>query len=169
MKRCLEEKWNMAGNVRRFLSAEKSYTEAYRCLLRNIPFWGYDEREQIERESNDYNKEGDDERFLEHFAFCLKMPIKDDDDYEQGLNVSGVVGVGFNSAGLSKISYDMLRNKTNSSISHVHLRHDQIFNIGYQLGNCYNQIGKENNVLKAHKISEMRNHLICPLPKLYLC
>lgn len=76
-----------------------------------------------------------------------------------GLNAPGVKGVGFNSAGLSDMSYSMLKGCTVGSISHVYLRYDQIFHIGIQIGERYVQCGTETNPYKAHVLSTMRRHL----------
>lgn len=85
-----------------------------------------------------------------------------------GLNALGVNGVGFNSAGLSDMSYSMLKGRTACSLSHVYLRHDQIFHIGNQIGERYVQCGNEINPYKAHVLSTMRKHLCQSQPFLFL-
>lgn len=74
-----------------------------------------------------------------------------------GLNDDYAVGLGYNSAGLSNMAADMMKDKYQWNIFHLHLRHDQVFYIGNQLGRSYDQNEYVLNPLIAHKLESMRN------------
>ena len=73
-----------------------------------------------------------------------------------GLNDKQVKGVGYNSAGLSNMAADLLKNNHQGGIFHLHLRFDQVFLIGNQLGHCYDQKKIVKNPVRAHLINTMR-------------
>lgn len=73
-----------------------------------------------------------------------------------GLNDYHVKGLGYNSAGLSNMADDMMKDKFQWNIYHLHLCNDQVFYIGNQLGRCYDQNGLVGNPKKAHKLVFMR-------------
>lgn len=73
-----------------------------------------------------------------------------------GLNDYHVKGLGFNSAGLSNMANDMMKDKFQWNIYHLHLCNDQVFYIGNQLGRCYDQNGRIRNPKKAHMLASMR-------------
>ncbi len=75
-----------------------------------------------------------------------------------GLNDYHVTGLGYNSAGLSNMAADIVKNNCQRNIFHLHLRYDQVFYIGNQLGRCYDQVGCVMNPLRAHKLETMRNY-----------
>lgn len=81
-----------------------------------------------------------------------------------GLDDYNVVGFGYNSAGLSNMAVDLLKDKYQGGIHHLHLRYDQVFLIGNQLGDCYEQYEKVKDPLSAHKLRTMRAKASCNVP-----
>ena len=81
-----------------------------------------------------------------------------------GLDDKLVVGLGYNSAGLSNMAVDLLKNKYQGSIHHLYLRYDQVFLIGNQLGDYYVQNGDVGEPYRAHKLSTMRTMASCDVP-----
>lgn len=77
-----------------------------------------------------------------------------------GLNNQDVEGIGFNSAGLSDMTYHLLHGR-GGRISHFHLKYDQVFHIGRQLGRCFDMKHSVNNPVSAHRISTMRRNVDC--------
>jgi hypothetical protein len=77
-----------------------------------------------------------------------------------GLNSNDVEGIGFNSAGLSDMTYHLLHGK-GGCISHFHLKNDQVFHIGHQLGRCFDMNHFVNNPVTAHRLSTMRKYVDC--------
>ena len=77
-----------------------------------------------------------------------------------GLNNQDVEGIGFNSAGLSDMTYNLLHGRS-GSISHFHLKYDQVFHIGHQLGRCFDMNYSVNNPVTAHRLSIMRKYVDC--------
>lgn len=72
-------------------------------------------------------------------------------------SAKSIQGVGFNSAGLSDIAYDMLKG-TKIDFTHVHLKKDVVFYLGHQLGAVIQQQGYES-ICNAHGIDSMRKHI----------
>ena len=81
-----------------------------------------------------------------------------------GLDDNNVVGFGYNTAGLSNMAVDLLKDKYQGGIHHLHLRYDQVFLIGNQLGDCYEQYGDVKNPIRAHSLSSMRAMACCDVP-----
>lgn len=81
-----------------------------------------------------------------------------------GLDDYNVVGFGYNSAGLSNMAVDLLKDKYQGGIHHLHLRYDQVFLIGNQLGDCYEQNGELLDPIRAHSLSSMRAMASCDVP-----
>ena len=77
-----------------------------------------------------------------------------------GLNELEIEGIGFNSAGLSDMTYNILHGK-DGRISHFHLKYDQVFHIGHQLGRCYDMNHSVSNPVSAHHLSTMRKYVDC--------
>lgn len=75
-----------------------------------------------------------------------------------GLNSNNAIGFGYNSAGLSDLANDILKGRFADNIFHLHLRNDQIFHIGHQLGSHYDQDKIENNCVKAHELDTMMDN-----------
>lgn len=76
-----------------------------------------------------------------------------------GLNVGDVIGMCYNSAGLSDIALNELAPHYHDNIWHLHLNYDQVYLIGNQLGNYCDMSGGEINPVKAHYLSTMRRHV----------
>lgn len=76
-----------------------------------------------------------------------------------GLNDGDVVGMCYNSAGLSDMACYELRHNNQGGIFHLHLKYDQIFLIGNQLGFYSDMDETEPNPVKAHYLSTMRRHV----------
>lgn len=74
-----------------------------------------------------------------------------------GLNDSKVEGVGFNSAGLSDMTNHLLHGKS-GCIYHFHLKYDQVFLIGHQLGGCFDMSHEVYDPITAHRLSTMRKY-----------
>ena len=72
-----------------------------------------------------------------------------------GSNKKNVIGFGYNSAGLSKLAKNILKKRFSDNIFHLHLRKDQIFLIGHQLGNYFDQNYIESNYGIAHELDTM--------------
>jgi hypothetical protein len=77
-----------------------------------------------------------------------------------GLNDLEVEGIGFNSAGLSDMTYNILHGR-DGRISHFHLKYDQVFYIGHQLGKCFDMNHSVSNPISAHRLSTMRKYVDC--------
>ena len=77
-----------------------------------------------------------------------------------GLNELEVEGIGFNSAGLSDMTYGILHGR-DGRISHFHSKYDQVFHIGHQLGKCFDMNHSISNPILAHRLSTMRKHVDC--------
>ena len=73
-----------------------------------------------------------------------------------GLDDYHVKGLGYNSAGVSNMANEMMKDKCQWNIYHLHLCNDQVFYIGNQLGRCFDQNGCVTNPKKAHKLESMR-------------
>lgn len=80
-----------------------------------------------------------------------------------GINNSNFIGFGYNSAGLSDIDTVMLMNRNCNNIFHLHLKNDEIFLVGNQLGSFCDQQSIVDNKCKAHRIATMeresKNHI----------
>ena len=77
-----------------------------------------------------------------------------------GLNELEVEGIGFNSAGLSDMTYGILHGR-DGRISHFHSKYDQVFHIGHQLGKCFDMNHAISNSILALRLSTMRKHVDC--------
>lgn len=76
-----------------------------------------------------------------------------------GLDKEGVVGMCYNSAGLSDLARFELRDTRCGYIYHLHLKCDQIFLIGNQLGSYSDMHGMVRNPITAHYLSSMRRYV----------
>ena len=72
-----------------------------------------------------------------------------------GINNSNFIGFGYNSAGLSDIATAMLMNRNCNNIFHLHLKNDEIFLVGNQLGSYCDQQSVVEDKCEAHKIATM--------------
>lgn len=77
----------------------------------------------------------------------------------EGLIDDDVVGMCYNSAGLSNLACYELRHNNQGGIFHLHLKFDQVFLIGNQLGRYSDMNETELNPVKAHYLSTMRRHV----------
>ena len=72
-----------------------------------------------------------------------------------GMDDKRFVGFGYNSAGLSNMAKGIFRARFSDNIVHLHLKDDQVFFIGNQLGGYTNQNSFVGDIVEAHKIETM--------------